>query len=134
MREIKFRGKAFFGRWVYGSLVSDGNIATIVEKIGNFPISVDPETVGEFTGLTDKNGKEIFEGDIVEVIEADEDSCMGNEFIRVCEVCFGGGDYPSCFTVKNKAFWLDYALLYNKRAEIKVIGIIHENIELLGKP
>lgn len=61
MREILFRGKQTTdGEWITGYLVSASHIGDWVEAN-----PVDPATVGQFTGLTDKNGKKIFEGDIV---------------------------------------------------------------------
>lgn len=85
MREILFRGfhpdkngpqKVFVdgkwieGFWVYGNLIQTPSNKCLILKndvdlFGVVPISVIPETVGEFTALTDKNGTKIFEGDIV---------------------------------------------------------------------
>lgn len=65
MREIKFRGKRVYnGEWVYGYYVCDLLGHHIIESNG-FCYNIIPETVGQFTGLTDKNGTEIFEGDIL---------------------------------------------------------------------
>lgn len=128
-RIIKFRGKDIEGVWRYGSLLIDeasiiGTQYLIVEN-GIQYIAI-PETVGQFTGLTDKNGKEIYEGDIVKArIER-------AEFITV--VTWGkksGGWSLKCDRTAEKWGTIKYYKLTG--GVIEIISNIHDNPELLTK-
>lgn len=125
MREILFRGKWIDkGEWVYGAYYG---LCRITNKAGGFEYEhlmrqsnneplymVDPETVGQYIGLTDKNGKKIFEGDIVRY----RDEC-------VVVVVFESGR----FLVKCSEFVFSFTP--DDCTYIEVIGTIYDNPELL---
>lgn len=127
MREIKFRGRRLDNReWVYGSLIIfhdwEGNRRVqIVDDVGNI-YEADPATVGQYTGLKDKDGKEIYEGDIIRCF------CPETLFI----------DYTGIIKFKDCSFnfyHIDGDGMLRMRdfdgLAIEIMGNIHDNPELL---
>lgn len=131
MREILFRGKDFSGvinhSWCFGSLdTTEDDIAIIIylDRFGNkCQIIVDPKTVGQYTGLKDKNGTKIFEGDIVDVLYDVNYIGVATERIGVFEVVHNG-----CFMGQKGG--VRYYFIPSD--ECTVIGNIYDNPELLG--
>ena len=136
MREILFRGKRVDnGEWVYGYYQNLCGFHEIVteNKEKSFSVityQVMPETIEQFTGLTDKNGKKIFEGDIVK-----------DEYNRIMLVVWREEFYGYAFKLlsydKEKYPWSNNFLFASQLREWKgcldVIGNIHDNPELLEK-
>lgn len=88
-----------------------------------------PETVGQFTGLTDKNGKRIFEGDIVRYYEIDDEE----ETTAVAVVVYGiSNNYPA-FDLSDHDFECNALshIFGSGQYAIEVIGNVHDNPELL---
>ena len=123
MREILFRGKRKDnGEWVYGNYaVTDNNEKQhFIFQNKAFEFEVDPETVGQYTGLTDKNGKKIFEGDIVERLWLGEKHIYRIYYDNDIASFIGTDIYSERFTT------FDY-----DACEFEVIGNIYDNPELL---
>ena len=131
MREILFRGKSKHnGEWAEGNLFAQDDVVTILPTPTNIGTGfgglwwiddgfdpVDPETVGQFTGLTDKNGVKVFEGDIIRV-NTDGKNMLG-------WVSFERSGFHFRF------FKTGSALLTEWVQPLEVIGNIHDNPELL---
>lgn len=133
MRQILFRGKRVDnGRWIFGyyfqkqnPLSADGlPISHHISDIPPFGAEVDPETIGQFTGLYDKNGKKIFEGDVVDVAYDIQYVGVAAERIGLFEVVF----YDGCFMKKKRSGGLFHFIPSDK---CQVIGTIYDNPELL---
>lgn len=133
MRAIKFRGKCvpdskYAGEWVTGGYVApeadakkqdEGLIISYFGGNNTFICHVIPETVGQFTGLCDKNGTEVYEGDIVKYTNGTKKvngAWVDNSRIFAVEYDEGSFDVASLFHVSNC---------------LEVIGNIHDTPELL---
>lgn len=126
MREILFRGKRTDnGEWVEGFYVCLGGMFRYIltgklnidgNYIGFEKYEVDPETIGQDTGLTDKNGKRIVEGDI----------CEYDDTIGVVEFCEDNAMFTFTYDENIEA---DFSCLWGK--DLAVIGNITDNPELL---
>ena len=127
MREILFRGKRTdCEAWVEGDLIQAfrGNQLSSCSIMPNTPTAycwkVIPETVGQFTGLTDKNGMRIFEGDLIRSTETGETAIVQwfsehSAFMIWCKTSNQVGFLYEC-----------------EKSIIEVIGNIHDNPELIG--
>ncbi len=134
-RIIKLRGqKTSTKEWVYGSLISDKEKGYAIVQQTENPISngivtgtcfgIIPETIGQYTDLKDKNGKEIYEGDIVVI-----------PIRRILEPCDLGTKEIL------PIYWSDFGswnislneTLFDYNLDAEVIGNIYENPELLIK-
>ena len=127
-REILFRGKRTDnGEMVYGNLMdSDSIVGRIVDFDGEYFIpefwyKVEPETVGQFTGLTDKNGTKIFDGDIVRFYDDSEDELTNGVVVCNADFC------SFCVSINGHE---DVMLMAHWQYE--VIGNIYDNKELLA--
>ena len=121
MREIKFRGKYGNNLWLYGSLVTrNRNNNGIQERNSSAAILVDDGSIGQYTGMRDSNGEDIYEGDIVRTSDNDDE-------LAVVE----WDDEDLRFTVTHGNVVNGLGEEYYPR-EVEVVGNIYDNPELLG--
>ena len=143
MREILFRGKRVDnGEWIYGVPITDkatGDAYIITSTAGAYLRSeinnmcatgfrAIPETVGQYTGLTDKNGTRIFEGDIVKITGFHTTAIAAVKYGSPSEQSTSWGWYfddnhGHTYHLESQAFCRDYNAI--------IIGNIHDNPELL---
>lgn len=129
MREILFRGKdVISGEWVYGDLAqekhTDNSIkCAIVQTLSTYEVT--PSTVGQYTGLVDKNGKRIFEGDILKVYYYGKSKIFG--VVKFDESRFFIDDDFMRDDIKAKAPMTEMFSRY----EFEVVGNIYDNPDLL---
>ena len=126
MREILFRGKRIYnGEWVNGTPFISQNCCKMIFAMALHPdfvedgnvyysegYPVDPETVGQYTGLTDKNGKQIFEGDIVKALTRYGTEHQYDITYRAGTFWFGGWN------------WIEFL---DRFQFPEVIGNVHDN-------
>ena len=144
MREILFRGlRKDNGEWVYGGYYTDGKKHYIVVRVREIPDTRDwetaeyyennpiyiptfkeviPETVGQFTGLLDKNGTKIFEGDI----------CRNTKTNEIVSVAWHGTMAGFVWNErKEKSHLFEFGELFRAYDKYEVIGTIHDDPELM---
>jgi len=129
MREIEFRAKVLDGRdWVFGDLrntwyLFNGERCYYRQNAFLQLEGIIPETVGQYTGLKDKDGIKIFEGDIVRILSSDD---FKYEVVYSLSVAsfIGRCKYKSDFEYLQNGIGANQIL--------KVIGNVHDNPELLG--
>ena len=133
MMEILFRGKRTHnGEWVYGDFMRGNERKSLRDSIFVYDsetqsfndYEINPSTLGQYTGLTDKNGKRIFEGDVAKVLQGKDKD--------IAYVGFENGAfmlYPKTGNIYERTLWEYW---YNDW-DVEVVGNITDNPELLEK-
>lgn len=151
-REILFRGRRLDnGQWVYGYYSCDSGKYHFIKSINDYlDYRIDPNTLGQFTGLMDMNNNKIFEGDIMGLPESDINGVKyKNRYVRVVEWindgfflidnCTMGGEVRKygdriALEISLNSNYAGLARCFNDRGlSYIVIGNIHNNPELLTK-
>lgn len=121
MREYLFRGKTIAnGKWSEGTLLVTKQGCCITPDATVY-VAVDSETVGQYTGMVDKNGKKIFEGDIIDFSDRSDGDGYGVVKYDANETEFGI-EYDNIYKSLGKHYYPE---------DIEVIGNIHDNPNLV---
>lgn len=123
MREIKFRGKDDNGHWHFGDLRTSEHFPPQIVEGGLYTrfFFVDSATVGQFTGLCDSEGREIYEGDVVR-----HKNC-------ICLVVYNSTRFASFALRKDGWAYHHYFGEAFEASECQVIGNVHDDLELLNE-
>ncbi len=142
-REIKFRGKKIYnGNWFYGNLIFRKEESPVIETNAEYKsyyiqtqdfegeeYEVYPETIGQFTGFYDKNGKEIYEGDVLNFYWFYFDGCGEREVNLKSAVVY----YKGCFCFKYGDEMIPLKEYNFEEYPPILLGNIYDNPELLKK-
>lgn len=130
MREILFRGKRTKnGQWVTGLLWHHVDKASLIysDELDD-KVWVNPQTVGQFTGKTDKNGKKVFEHDILQIFTVWADGTVEKAGVGVIQ----WWEHDQCYVLATKeGYHIDDFGNLGRPEYYEVIGNIHDNPELL---
>ena len=131
MRAIKFRAQDIASnKWLYGDIRHHKNDVCIFEQGGNRGEQVKPDTVGQFTGILDEDQHDIYEGDIIKIVEEFDDE---NVYTRIGVVCFEEGMYELQDKNGKHFAYLGWLMHDDAITKLEVIGNIHDNPEMLEK-
>ena len=123
-REIIFRGKSIdTGKWLYGNLQVPGKpgVEYFMWDEELWQRAVDPDTIGQYTGLKDKNGDKIFEGDILK----------GQEYSIILEYNERQAEFVAVNSALPNGVYLPMSQRWIDEEKLVICGNIHDNPELI---